>query len=147
MGKGFNLRGRQCFLETEYGPEWNTHFARPVADFPHHHRALTPQGDLAPLSVTWKSVGLVTTIHFPSPADAIRSCARILQAGRRRQRVRVELRRDGEWKARYQGPYVEMAECGLGSMAVEPKLPKPVRKDHNAGGRSQWMQGALVARG
>ena len=113
----------------------------PWRTFPIIIGRLRRRGTWPPLSVTWNSVGLVTTIHFPSPADAIRSCARILQAGRRRQRVRVELRLDGEWKARYQGPYVEMAECGLRSMAVEPKLPKPVRKDHNAGGRSQWMQG------
>jgi hypothetical protein len=36
-----------------------------------------------------------------------------VQAGRRRQRVRVEVRRDGELKARYQGCYLEIQECVL----------------------------------
>ena len=59
----------------------------------------------------------------------------------RRQRVRVELRLDGELKARYQGRYVEIGECGARPVAAEPKQSKPVRKDHNAGGRSHWMEG------
>ena len=59
----------------------------------------------------------------------------------RRQRLRVELRLDGELKARYQGGYVEISECGVRAIAVAPKTSKPVRKDHNAGGRSNWMQG------
>ena len=58
-----------------------------------------------------------------------------------RQRVRVELRLDGELKARYQGSYVEIGECGMRPIGVQPKESKPVRKDHNAGGRSSWMQG------
>jgi len=63
------------------------------------------------------------------------------QAGMRRQRLRVELRLDGELKARYQGQYVEIGECGVRAIAGAPKTSKPVRKDHNAGSRSHWMQG------
>ena len=59
----------------------------------------------------------------------------------RRQRVRVELRLDGALKARYQGRYVEIDECGARPTPVEPKPAKPVRKDHNAGGKSHWMDG------
>ena len=65
-----------------------------------------------------------------------------VQAGMRRQRLRVELRLNGELKARYQGRYVEIEECGARPIAVPADKGKPgVRKDHNAGGRSQWMQG------
>jgi hypothetical protein len=63
------------------------------------------------------------------------------QAGMRHQRLRVELRLDGEWKARYQGRYVEIGACGVRAVAAEPKTSKPVRKDHNAAGRSHWMDG------
>jgi hypothetical protein len=63
------------------------------------------------------------------------------RAGMRRQRLRVELRLDGELKARHEGRYVEIGECSMRSMAAEPKASKPVRKDHNAGGRSHWMAG------
>ena len=59
----------------------------------------------------------------------------------RRQRLRVELRLDGELKARYQGRYLEIGECGARLMTTEPAMQKTVRKDHNAGGRSNWMQG------
>jgi hypothetical protein len=59
----------------------------------------------------------------------------------RHQRLRVELRLDGELKARYQGCYVSIAECGSRSAIPEPSSRKPVRKDHNAGGKSAWMQG------
>jgi hypothetical protein len=32
-------------------------------------------------------------------------------------------------------------ECGGQAAAAEPSVSKPVRKDHNAGGRRSWMQG------
>ena len=62
----------------------------------------------------------------------------------RRQRLRMELRLNGGLKARYQGRYVEIeiVECGVQPIPVPADKSKPrVRKDHNAGGRSQWMQG------
>ena len=47
-----------------------------------------------------------------------------------------------ETKNRYQGRYVEIEECGARPVAVKTThRNKPVRKDHNAGGRSHWMQG------
>jgi hypothetical protein len=64
-----------------------------------------------------------------------------VQAGLRHQRLRVELRLNGELKARYGGIYLDIAECGVPSPVVQPKIGKPVRKDHNAGGKSSWMQG------
>ena len=59
----------------------------------------------------------------------------------RRQRLRVELRLDGELKARYQGGYVKIEECGERVIVAKPEAHKPVRKDHNAGHKSHWMQG------
>src|SRR5579862_8167165 len=47
LAKVTTLEGANAFLEKEYWPEWNAYFARPVADFPNQHRALTPQLDLA----------------------------------------------------------------------------------------------------
>ena len=63
----------------------------------------------------------------------------------RHQRLRLELRLDGELKARYQGRYVEIAECGARVVAAEPKASKPVRKDHNAGGRSGGCKASSTA--
>src|ERR1017187_5584964 len=47
LAKVATMEGANAFLEKEYWPEWNAHFARPVADFPNQHRALSPQLDLA----------------------------------------------------------------------------------------------------
>ena len=60
----------------------------------------------------------------------------------KRQSLRVELRLNGDLKARYEGQYLEINECGLKPpMATKSSSSKPVRKDHNAGGKSQWMEG------
>ena len=141
LAKVSTLEGANAFLEKEYWPEWNAHFARPVADFPNQHRALTPQLDLAAIlcHMEERVIGNDYTISFAGRRyQIVRAQA---QAGMRHKRLRVELRLDGELKARYQGRYVEIGPCGMPALAAEPTASKPVRKDHNAGGRSHWMQG------
>jgi hypothetical protein len=141
LAKVTTLAGANAFLEKEYWPEWNAHFARPVADFANHHRALTEQLDLAAIlsHVEERVIGNDYTISFAGHRyQVVRSA---VQAGMRRQRLRVELRLDGELKARYQGRYVAISECGMPPIGVEAKATPPGRKDHNAGGRSGWMQG------
>jgi len=140
LAKVATLKDANAFLESEYWPEWNAHFARPVADFPNQHRALTPQLDLAAVlcHVEERVIGNDYTFSFAGRRYQIDRAA--VQAGMRRQRLRVELRLDGELKARYQGSYVEIGECGMRAISV-PKASKPVRKDHNAGGKSGWMEG------
>jgi transposase len=141
LAKVATLEGANAFLEKEYWPEWNAHFARPVQDFPNQHRELTPQLDLAAIlsHVEERVIGNDYTFSFAGRRYQIMRSQ--VQAGMRRQRLRVELRLDGELKARYQGRYVEIGECGARAITREPKVHKPVRKDHNAGGRSNWMQG------
>ncbi len=141
LAKVATMKDANSFLEQEYWPEWNTQFARPVADFPNHHRPLTPQLDVAAIlsHVEERVIGNDYTFSFTGRRyQILRSQA---QAGMRGQRVRVELRLDGELKARYQGGYLEIAECGARPVVSEPKASKPVRKDHNAGGGSNWMDG------
>jgi transposase len=141
LAKVSTLEGANAFLEKEYWPEWNAHFARPIADFPNQHRALTPQLDLAAIlcHVEERVVGNDYTFSFAGHRYQIARSQ--VQAGMRRQRLRVELRLNGELKACYQGRYVEIGECGVRASAAGPKSVQPVRKDHNAGGRSGWMQG------
>src|SRR3954454_1295000 len=141
LAKVSSLPDANTFLETEYWPEWNAHFARPIADFPNQHRALSPQLDLAAVlcHVEERVIGNDYTFSFAGRRYQIERAA--VQAGMRRQKVRVELRLDGELKARYQGSYVEIGECCIRATPVQPKISKSVRKDHNAGGRSSWMQG------
>ena len=47
LAKITTIVSANAFLESEYWPEWNESFARPVADFPNQHRALTPELNLA----------------------------------------------------------------------------------------------------
>lgn len=136
-----NLEDANRFLENEYWPEWNARFAKPVAEFPNHHRPLNEHLDLAAIlcHVEQRIIGNDYTFSFAGRRYQILRAA--VQAGMRQQRLRVELRLDGELKARYQGAYVDIAECGTRPVPPQPKPSRPVRKDHNAGGRSQWMQG------
>jgi len=102
---------------------------------------LTPQLDLGAVlcHVEDRVIGNDYTFSFDGHRYQI--ARGVVQAGMRRQRLRVEVRLDGELKARYQGQYLEIGECGVPRPAPPAKANKPVRKDHNAGGRSSWMQG------
>jgi transposase len=129
------------FLEKEYWPEWNARFARPVQEFPNQHRALTEHLELAAIlcHVEQRVIGNDYTFSFAGRRYQIARGQ--VQAGMRRQQLRVELRLDGELKARYQGSYVDIGECGVPVKTVRPVASKPFRRDHNAGGRSCWMDG------
>ncbi len=135
------LEAANAFLETEYWPEWNARFARSVAEFPNQHRPLTPDLDLAAIlcHVEQRVIGNDYTFAFAGRRYQI--ARQQAQAGMRRQRLRVELRLDGDLKACYQGRYLDIGECGAPVAVAEPVPRKPVRKDHNAGGKSSWMQG------
>lgn len=135
------LEDANHFLENEYWPEWNARFAKPVEDFPNLHRPVNEHLDLASIlcHVEERVIGNDYTFRFGGYRYQI--LRRAVQAGMRRQRLRVELRLDGELKARYQGHYVDIGGCDASPVAPQPKPVHTVRKDHNAGGRSQWMQG------
>jgi len=64
-----------------------------------------------------------------------------VQAGMRRGSLRVELRLDGSLQARYEGRYVEISECGEKPPVAPASSQRVARKDHNAGGKSGWMEG------
>ena len=135
------LEGANAFLESEYWPEWNARFARPVEEFPNHHRPLNEHLDLAAILCHVEERVIGNDYTFSFAGRHFRILRTVVEAGMRRQRLRIELRLDGELKARYQGRYLEIGECDARAVPAAPKPAKPVRKDHNAGGRSHWMQG------
>jgi len=141
LAKIATLAGANAFLEQEYWPEWNAHFALPLAEFPNHHRALTPQLELAAIlcHVEERVIGNDYTFSFAGRRYQI--AREEAQASMRRQRLRVELRLDGELQARLQGRYLRISLCGPPVPAPPPALRKPPRRDHNAGGKSSWMEG------
>lgn len=135
------LPAANAFLEKEYWPEWNARFARPVADYPNQHRPLTEHLELAAIlcHVEQRVIGNDYTFSFAGRRYQIARPE--AQAGMRHQRVRVELHLDGDLKARYQGRYLNIAECGERVVTADAATHKLVRKDHNAGGKSSWMRG------
>jgi hypothetical protein len=141
LAQASTLEAANAFLETEYWPEWNARFARPIQEFPNQHRPLTPHLDLAAIlcHVEQRVIGNDYTFSFAGQRYQI--AREDAQAGMRHQRLRVELRLSGELQARYQGRYLQVGECGAKQPAPPPAVRQPVRKDHNAGGRSSWMHG------
>jgi transposase len=135
------IEGANAFLENEYWPEWNARFARPLEEFPNHHRPLNEHLDLAAIlcHVEQRVIGNDYTFSFAGRRYQIPRPE--VEAGMRHQRLRVELRLDGELKARYQGRYLEIGACTGTPLAAPPRPARPVRKDHNAGGKGRWMAG------
>ena len=141
LAKVTNLGAANVFLEKEYWPEWNERFARPVAAFPNQHRQLTPELDLAAILCHVEQRVIANDYTFSFNGQRYQIARSHAQAGMRHQPLRVELRLDGKLHARYQGRYLDIAECGARAPAPPPSAAQPVRKDHNAGGKSSWMQG------
>ena len=141
MAKVSTMEAANAFLEQEYWPEWNARFARPIQDFPNQHRPLTPHLDLAAILCHMEPRRIGNDYTFSFAGKRYQIARQQAQAGMRHQQLRVELRLNGELKARYQGCYLDIAECGAPAIVPEPVERKLVRKDHNAGGRSSWMAG------
>jgi hypothetical protein len=64
-----------------------------------------------------------------------------VKAGMRGKRMRIELHLSGAVRARFEGVYVEVSECGAKAPVATKPAGKPIRKDHNRGGKSDWMDG------
>jgi len=128
------------FLTDEYWPEWNERFARPLNGVLDMHRALTPEIDLAS-ALSHVEQRVVSNDYTFSFAGKKYQVARAdAKAGMRGKSIRIELHLSGVLKARFEGAYAEVSECGVQSPVTKP-AGKVVRKDHNRGGRSNWMDG------
>lgn len=141
LAKICTLEAANLFLEKEYWPEWNECFARPVKDFPNLHRPVTEALDLAAILCHAEDRVIGNDYTFSFAGRRYQILREQVQAGMRRERLRVELRLDGELKARYQGRYLAIEPCGARVAAPLAAARKPPKKDHNAGGKSAWMQG------
>jgi transposase len=142
LAKARTLDHANRFLEDEYWPEWNERFARPVKEFPNQHRSLTPQLDLASILCHVERRVIANDYTFSFSGRHFQIVREDVQAGMRRQSLRVELRLDGEIHARYQGRYLRVERCGERvQIPTAAALKPPPRRDHNAGGKSSWMNG------
>ena len=143
LAKVKTMRAANEFLEQEYWQEWNEKFTVSPAGIMDTHRPLTNEFDLnATLSHVENRV-ITNNYTFPFAGRRYRIVREHVQAGMKRQNLRVELRLNGELKACYQGRYLTIQECTDEADSSPPasKPSKPTRKDHNAGGKSRWMDG------
>jgi len=140
LAKVKTLPDANKFLEAEYWPEWNERFARPLEGVVDMHRALTPQTDLASAlsHVEQRQVSNDYTFSFAGRRYQIARTD--VKAGMRGKSLRIELHLSGALRARFEGVYAEVSECGAKAPAAKPP-GKSVRKDHNRGGKSDWMDG------
>ena len=136
------MQGANEFLEKEYWPEWNAKFTRPASGPEDLHRPLADAFELGSALSHVEHRIITNNYTFPYYAKHYQIAREDLQPGMKRQSLRVELWLNGELKARYQGRYVAVHECGVKPPAAPKTHPgKTVRKDHNAGGKSRWMDG------
>ena len=93
------LEGANEFLEKEYWPEWNARFARPVQEFSNLHRALSEHQQLATILCHVEPRVIANDYTFSFVGQRYQIAQEDAQAGMRHQRLRVELRLDGELQA------------------------------------------------
>jgi hypothetical protein len=103
-------------LEREYWPEWNERFVRLLVGMTNMHRAL------------------IVVRRYQLARQQVK-------VGMRRKSLRIELQLSGALRARFRGQYVEPSECGVKVPPAVKTAGKAVRKDHNRGGKSKWMNG------
>jgi len=140
LAKVKTMQAANEFLEKEYWPEWNSKFARPARDKEDLHRPLGEGFELGSALSHVEHRIITNNYTFPYYSKNYQIVREDVQPGMKRQSLRVELWLNGDLKARYQGRYVGVQECGVKPPEAPRTAPrKEVRKDHNAGGKSHWM--------
>jgi hypothetical protein len=141
LGKVKTMQDANKFLEAEYWPEWNERFARPLQGVTDMHRALTPQTDLASALSHVEQRVISNDYTFSFAGRRYQLMRQQVRAGMRGKSLRIELHLNGTLRARFEGQYVEVNECGAKAPETAKAVGKPSRKDHNRGGKSDWMEG------
>jgi hypothetical protein len=141
LAKIKTMQDANKFLEEEYWPEWNERFARPLQGVTNLHRALTAQIDLASALSHVEQRVISNDYTFSFAGRRYQLVREQVKAGMRGSSMRIELHLSGTLRARFEGQYVEVNECGVKQPAAAKVAGKPARKDHNRGGKSDWMEG------
>lgn len=142
LAKVKTLQAANDFLEQEYWPEWNAKFTQSARGKQDLHRPLAEGFQLGSVLSHVEQRIITNNYTFPYYSKHYQIAREDVEAGMRRQSLRVELWLNGELKARYQGRSVKIRECGVKPPPEAVTKPrKTVRKDHNAGGKSRWMDG------
>jgi DNA-binding Lrp family transcriptional regulator len=128
------------YLQRSFLRHWKQRFRREPASSVDAHRPLSKHQELDSIlsHVENRRVTNDNTVSWEGkphqiPREAVRP-------GLRNSWVRVERRLDGTVWARIGEEAVQLRRCEPVLPAVKIKAPAEVRKDHNRGGRSQWMK-------
>jgi hypothetical protein len=143
LAKVKTMRAANAFLENEYWPEWNERFARPLDSVTNLHRPLTDDLDLNSILSHVETRVITPSFTVPFEGQHYQIASEDLRPHMRGKTLRVELHLDGILHGRYEGRPVRLSECGAPKSVVRPASTRPVRRDHNAGGKSNWMDGFL----
>jgi hypothetical protein len=141
LAKVKTMQDANKYLEAEYWPEWNGRFARPLDGVVDMHRALTPQVDLASALSHVEQRVVSNDYTFSFAGRRYQLARQQVKAGMRGKSLRIELHLSGALRARFEGQYMEVSECGVKAPPTAKAIGKVVRKDHNRGGKSDWMDG------
>jgi hypothetical protein len=127
------------YLANEFLPEWNERFTVTPRNATDAHRPLGSQHQLPAIlsHVEPRTISNDYTLQFRG--QRYRIATSNVRVGMRGEKIRVEARLDGSMAFRYQGQYVAAEVCLEPPRQQPTKASKPVRKDHNRGGRSPWM--------
>ncbi len=142
LAKVTTLQDANKFLEAEYWPEWNERFARSLNGVVDLHRALTPQIDLASAlsHVEQRVVSNDYTFSFASRRYQIARSG--VKAGMRGKNMRVELHLNGALRARFEGQYVDVSECGANAASGE--AGGKASAEGSQSGRQERLDGRLL---
>ena len=128
------------YLEQVFLPGWQKRFRREPASSVDAHRPLGALHDLDS-SLSYVEKRHVTNNYTVSWDGKPYQIAReAVGPGLRSSWVRVEGRLDGTVWARVGDQAVALRRCERAVAEVQLKAPVEVRKDHNRGGRSDWMK-------
>lgn len=142
-----NIETANRYLEQVFVPMWRKRFGREPASAVEAHRPLGGRQELASIlshvekrhvtndyTVSWE--GKVYRI----PREAVRP-------GLKSTKVRVEGRLDGTVWVRIGEEAVQMTRAAASLPTLSLRPPATPRKDHNRGGRSDWMKNFELGKG
>lgn len=135
-----NLAEANRYLEKVFLPDWKRRFRREPASTVNAHRPLGEGHDLDSIwsHVEKRRVSNNYTVSWEAKSYQIPRQS--VQPGLRSAFIRIEGRLDGTVWARIDGQAVQLSRCNqpIPELEVQPTVES--RKDHNRGGRSQWMK-------
>ena len=120
------------FLENEYWPEWNEKFTKPPKAPEDMHRPLPTGLDLAAALSHVEQRVITNDYTFAFAGKRYQIASAQVKPGMKRQSLRVELRLNGDLKARHQGQYLEINECGSTSSPAAKPSPGRVARWRNS---------------